>query len=249
MKHAVPARHVTAKTVMLAFMASFAVFCAIVLFSVFSGKEKPSDPAEVGAPLERVRTAALFFRDTDNRLTGAVLLTTDTRLLKMTAVGYASNTEIGGCPLSELYQKDPQTAGEQLCEEYGSSADGVLTFSVSNVAALLVYLKDRLSLTLPEQVGVLPAGESTLTPMQVADVLRYQGWADGAAGCARIHAQTVAAIFNRYLKPERNLESDFKELTELCDDRLSISSFEAVKDEFAALAKANSGTICTALIP
>lgn len=246
MKHARPARHIAAKTVIAAFLLSFAVFCSVIVLAALSQQKATDDPTKADAPLGRVRTAVLFFRNTADELTGAVILTTDTRQLTMSAVGYAPDFEIGGRRLQELYASDAQVAGAQLCEAAGTFADGVLSFSVSNVAALLVYLKDRLPLTLPEQVGILPAGASTLTPMQVADVLRYREWSDGDVGCARIHAQVVATIFNRYLTPERDLEAAFSKLTELCDDRLSISQFEAIRTELTALAKANDGALCNA---
>ena len=79
--------------------------------------------------------------------------------------------------------------------------------------------------------------------MQVADVLRYQGWEKGTITQADMHAAVVTAIINRYWVEDRNLERDFKELTALCDERLSIAQFEAVKDDIYALAKHNDGQI------
>ncbi len=243
MKHATPIRHITAKTVLLAFVISFAVFGSVLMMAALSKGRIEDDSTETDATLGRVRTAVLFFRKNVDELTGAILLTVDARRMEITARGVSPEEEIDGRSLQNLYKTGSLYAATQLAAQYGTSADGVLSFSVSNVAAFLVYAGERLSLTLPEQVGILPAGESTLTPMQVADVLRYKNWSNGTAGQADIHAAVVAAIFNRYLVKDRDLERDFKKVTELCDERLYISQFEAIKEELYALAEQNNGAI------
>ncbi len=243
MKHATPSRHITAKTVLLAFVLSFAVFGSVLMMAAVSKGRTEGDSAEADASIGRIRTAVLFFRKTVDELSGAVLLTMDTNRMGISVIGFSPEEEIDGRSLQKIYQTGSLYAAAQLAAQYGKSADSVLSFSVSNVAAFLVYAGERLPLTLPEQVDILPVGESTLTPMQVADVLRYEQWSSGAAGQGDIHAAVVAAILNRYLVKERDLERDFKKLTQLCDERLYVSQFEAVKEELTSLAKENDGHI------
>lgn len=245
MKHAAPTAHLTAKTVGVAFVLSLAMFCGMLFLPGLLDRLETADPAEADASPGVVHTAILFFRDTVDTLTGAVVLTCDTRSMTVQAVGYAPDTPVGSGTLQTAY-RDGGTVYAQslLCEAEEMEVDGAMSFPVSGVAAFIVYLQDRLPLTLPEAVGELPAGASTLTPMQVADVLRYDGWTQGSAQRARIHGAVVAALINRYLTADRDLEAAFKQLTALCDDELSISQFAAVQDELAALAAANDGTIC-----
>ncbi|MBQ6830502.1 MAG: hypothetical protein IJO59_05200 [Clostridia bacterium] len=239
MKHAKPPRHPTVKVVLVAFVVSIVLFGAVFSTGLWRDYRQAEDPAETDAALGRVYTVAVFFRKTVDELSGAALLTIDTRQMRITVHGFSPQTEIGDRPLQEQYRVGSLYAATQLAE----NCDAVLSFSVSNVAAFLVYTQERLTLTLPEQVDILPAGECTLTPIQVADVLRYEQWSTGERGRADIHAQVMAAILNRYWVDERDLEQDFKELTALCDERLHISQFEAVKDELYTVAKHNDGHI------
>ena len=245
MKHAAPARRVTAKAVLLTFLFSFFLFGAVLLTTTFY-RRPAEDPTETDASVGRVRTVALFFRKTVDELSGAVLLTVDTATMEITARGIAADRDVDGRTLQELYRAGSLHAGTKIAAAYGTACDGVLSFSVSNVAAFLVYAGDRLRLTLPEQMDILPAGESTLTPIQVADVLRYRDWKNGTATQAEMHAAVVAAIINRYWVEERDLEQDFKQLTALCDERLSVSQFEAVKEDVYALAEHNDGSMAKA---
>lgn len=246
MKHGAPPSHLTAKTVLAAFALAVAVFSAVLLLPLLLDHLLPADtPQEADAPTGRVRQYALLMRDAGGELTGAVWLTTDTRTHTMTATGYAPQTEIatenGTATLADLFRDEGSAAATAAL----GTADGTLTFSVSSVAALVVYLGDNLPYTLPEPVGMLPAGAVTLTPMQTADLLRYSAWENGAAGQAAAHAGVTAAIFNRYLTANRDFEADFSKLTELCDTRLSISGFAAVHEGLKALAAHNDGHICT----
>ncbi len=243
MKHATPARYMTTKTVLLTFILSLVLFGTVLMAALMIKQSPAEDPTEVDASMGRVRTVALFFRKTVDELSGAVLLTVDTRQMAMICRGISPDTDIGGRSLQELYRVGSVHAATKLATAYGVACDGTLSFSVSNVAAFLVYAQDRLCLTLPEQMDILPTGENTLTPMQVADVLRYQGWENGTTTQADMHAAVVASIINRYWVDERNLEQDFKQLTALCDERLHISQFAAIKDEVYAVAKHNNGAI------
>ena len=243
MRHAAPAKHVTAKTVLCTFLFCFLLFGAVLLTTTLLHRRPAEDSAETDAAMGRVRTVTLFFRKTVEELSGVVLLTVDTRTMEITVRGVAIDTEVGGRTVQELYQIGSWHAATQLTAAYGGSCDGVLSFSVSNVASFLVYAGDHLCLTLPEQMDILPAGENTLTPIQVADVLRYREWKNGAATQAEIHAAVVAAIINRYWVADRDLEQDFKQLTALCDERLSISQFEAIKEDLYALATHNDGSM------
>lgn len=243
MKHATPTRRISPKTVLCVCLLIFVLFgSALLTLAVF--RHHPDEyPAETDASVGRVYTVALFFRKTVDDLSGAVLLTVDTRQMAITVRGIAVDADIGGRSLQDLYRVGSLHAATRLSAEYGTSCDGVLSFSVSNVAAFLVYAQDRVSISLPEQMDLLPPGESTLTPIQVADVLRYQNWENGTATQAQLHADVVAAIINRYWVDERDLAQDFKELTALCDERLSIAQFETVKDELYVLAEHNDGHI------
>ncbi len=246
MKHGAPIAHLTAKTVAVAFLLSFAVFCGMLFLPDALDRIRTQSPAEADTVVGRERTVALFFRDAVDTLTGAVLLTYDTRTMTMECVGYAPNTFLGDKTLETVYAEGGTSyARGRLGEREGREIDGGLSFSVSGVAAFLIHLQNRLPLTLPEAVGELPAGSSTLTPMQVADILRYNGWTNGDKGIAQMHGEVIAALINRYLTVDNDLEAAFQQLTALCDDELRISQFTAVQEDLKALARENKGAICT----
>ena len=239
-----------AVTVAAAFALSLVAFAAALLLpQVWEDKEPLSSDFQAGvAGGGRYRMMRLFHKS-DGGMTGAVVLTTDTHHMTMTAVGYAPGTAVRerSCSLGEVYRREgTAAAGQALCQAASLECETVLSFSVSDVAAFLIYLQDRLPCTLTEPVGELPAGEVTLTPMQTTDVLRYTQWEAGARGQAYIHAEVIASLCTRYLTESRDLEADFGALTALCDQRLNISQFEAVRQELEVLAKANAGDLCAA---
>ena len=249
MKHAIPSKHPTAVSTLTAFLLSLLVFGSVLLIPAFWGSETEPNPMEADGLPAHVWRIGLFFREDANRLSGMVLLTVDMQMQKLSAVAYPPNTDLGGKTLQTYATNDGTAAAfVRLCEEIGTVGDKALTVSVSDLAAFIVHLKERLPLTLPEPMEPLPAGESTLTPMQVADVLRYREWSDGVTVQAQLHAQVVAALFNRYLLPDRNLESDFKKLSQLCEEPLSISQYATSREILEALSHRNEGQLCSAAI-
>lgn len=241
MKHGAPKKHVAARAAITAFVLSVLIFCGVLALPTVIDRLTPPDPTETDTSPGRTRTAVLFFRETVDRLSGAVIVTYDTRTLTVTAAGYSPDTLLDGITLNEAYNSGGTVYAQTLlCPE----ADGGLSFSLDNTAAFLVYLNGYLPLSLPEPVGLLPAGSNSLTALQVTDLLRYDSWSTGSAGRAEIHAAVVAALFNRYLTTERDLEAAFRRLTALCDDRLTVSGFAAVQEELHALAAANEGQLC-----
>ena len=245
MRHAAPPKHSAALTALTAFLIAFAVFGAMLFAPLLIDGQTTDPPLEADGLPSYVWQIGLFFREGDT-LTGVVRLTVDTQTMHLHATGYPPSTELGGKSLQRhMDDSDMTQVFSALCEEAGCASDGVLGLSVSNTAAFIVYLKERLVLDLPEPMDILSAGEGTLTAMQVADALRYTAWSGGEAVSAQLHAQTVAAIFNRYLRPDRNFETDFKKLTTLCDDPPSISQYAKAKDVLRALAEHNDGLICT----
>lgn len=244
MKHGAPPSHLAAKTVLAAFALAVAVFGAVLLLPLLLPRLLADRPVtEADAPSGRVREYTLLFRRAEGELTGAVRLTSDTRLLTLTATGYAPTWSAAeGKPTLETLFREQ---GEAAASAALGPSDSTLTFSVSSVAGLIVYLGDNLPYTLPEPLGLLPSGAVTLTPMQTADILRYRQWENGDTGQAAAHAGVVAAIFNRYLTEDRDFEADFAKLTELCDSRLHISEFVAIHEGLKTLAAANDGHLCT----
>lgn len=241
MKHGAPPKHAVARAAVTAFVLSLLIFCGVLVAPSIIDRLTPPNPAETDSSPGRTRTAVLFFRETVDRLSGAAVMTYDTRVLSVTVTGYSPDTPLGDTTLNDAYNSGGTVYAQGLlCPE----ADGGFSFSLDNVSTFLVYLNGYLPLSLPEPMGMLPAGSNSLTALQVTDLLRYDSWSTGSAGRAEIHAAVVAALFNQYLTTERDLEAAFRRLTALCDDRLTVSGFAAVQDDLCALAAANDGQLC-----
>ena len=245
MKHAVSRSQSNAVTVLTAFVVALLMFAGVLVIPMIKSPVTDEPPVQADSVPAHVWQVGLLFYDTDRQLTGVVRLVVDTQTMQLQAVGYPPSADIGGKSLQQWVDADGSMgAFERLCEEESGVADGVISLSVSDVAAFIVYLKERLPLTLSEPMEILPSGEQLLTPMQVADVLRYREWEQGEYVQAQMHAQVVAALLNRYLTVNRNFETDFKKLTTLCDEPLNISQYAAAKDILQALAEHNDGHIC-----
>lgn len=250
MKHAAPKTYHTVKLVCIAFFVSLLVFGGILGIPFLKTRFSVSPPAEADTVYGRTRRFSLLFYDTVGGFTGAVIVTTDTAARKMETVGYSPTVIVphdgAFTTLGAVFDTEgADAAAAALADLTGVATEGPLTFSVSNLAAYLVHLKQYLPLHLPQAVGDLPAGDVTLTPAQVADVLRFTRWETPDEGVAYAHAAVVAALFNRYLTPDRDLQRDFAVLTDLCDARLTVSQFESVRGGLQILAAANDGALCS----
>lgn len=231
-------------TVVGAFLLSLLAFGMImVLPFVIHGSDEI--PEEVLGERGVERSVWIVYHD-GNTLTGLVKLITDTRTMTVSAVGYPPQTEIvDGVTVTTAEALYP-TWGERVATELTECA--VLSLSINGARALVGCMSGNLPMTLPQAVGSLPKGELTLAPLQIAEVLRFDGWEQGGVGQAWAHAQLTAAFLNQTLTDTLDLETAFGELTAACDTRLHISQLEAVRDELAALGSANNGAICRAQV-
>ena len=225
---------------------------AIMLPWLMRGTVAP-DASLVDGVQGKQRSLLLLVHDGHDELTAAVVIHTDTRTLSVQVTGYPAQTEVAcGTDLSTLgrrYAEEGVAVGQYLSALSGEAYDATLRMSVSGIAAFVAECGGGVVYTLPEPIGRLPLGEQTLSSLQVADVLRYDGWMQNLTGRAEAHAGIVTAIINRYLVSSRNLEALFKSLTAFCEDSISIAQFSAVRDELEALAGANRGAICRACVP
>ncbi len=224
----------TSVTVAGAFVLSLLAFGLIFLLPLLSEWMTPDDtPEEVLGERGVERSVWIVLHDGDT-LTGFVKLITDTRTMTVSAVGYPPETEIidgvtvtTAAALYPAWGERVATAVEELT---------VLSLPISGAAALIGRVSGNLPMTLPQAVGTLPAGELTLTPLQAAEVLTFDGWEQGGVGQAWAHAQLTATFLNRTLTDTLNVDAAFGELVAVCDTRLNISQLEAVREEIAALA-------------
>ncbi|MBQ9861714.1 MAG: hypothetical protein IJO75_05580 [Clostridia bacterium] len=221
-------------TVAGAFVLSLLAFGLIFLLPVLSARLTPDDiPEEVLGERGMERSVWLLFHDGDT-LTGLVKLSADTRTMTVEAVGYPPGTElIDGVTVTTAAALYP-TWGERVATELENLT--VLTLPTDGAAALIGRVSGNLPITLPQAVGSLPKGELTLTPLQAAEVLTFEGWEQGGVGQAWAHAQLTAAFLQRTLTDTLDVDSAFGELTAVCETRLNISQLEAVRGELTALA-------------
>ncbi len=234
----------TSVTVAGAFVLSLLAFGLIMLLP-FILDRSDEVPEEVLGERYVERSVWIVFHDGDT-LTGLVKLTTDTRTMTMCAVGYPPQTEIvDGVTLTTAAEVYP-AFGEQVATKLEQLA--VLSLPIDGAAALVGRVSGNLSLTLPQAVGGLPQGDLTLAPLQVTEVLTFDGWEQGGVGQAWAHAQLTAAFLNRTLTDTLNVEAAFGVFTAVCDTRLNISQLEVVRDELEAFAAAGDGMICEARV-
>lgn len=256
MKRATHRRQRTSRdtaVVVMAFLLSLLAFGGMFLLPYIHKALSDTASTETGGVQGYARTALLFVHDREERLCSAVTVTTDTRTMTVTAVGYPPHTEVTvGTALLTLDVCRREYGSEKtaavFAEATGKAVDAVLTLSVGNAAALVTHAGAGVPYTLPESVGALDVGDHTLTPLQVADVLQYTGWTQGKIGQAAAGSGMVAAVFNRYLRLGRDLSADFSKLTELCEDKLTAPQFLAVSGELSALARNNNGAVASAFV-
>lgn len=249
MKHAAKQKWVkrltrTWVTVAGAFLLSLLAFGMIMMLPfVIHGPDEV--PEEVLGERGVERSVWIVYHDGD-RLTGLVKVITDTRTMTMSAVGYPPQTEIvDGVTVTTAEALYPSW-GERVATKLTECT--VLSLSINGARTLVGCVSGNLPMTLPQAVGSLPKGELTLAPLQVAEVLSFDGWEQGGVGQAWAHAQLTAAFLNQTLTDTPYLDTAFGELTAVCDTRLSIAQLEAVRDELLALGTANDGAICKAWV-
>ncbi len=232
----------TPVTVAGAFLLSLLAFGLVLLIPFITEWMAPDDVPEEVLGEQGVQRSVWVVFHSGEALTGIVKLVSDTRTMTVQAIGYPPQTEIiDGVTVTTAAALYPER-GEQvaaLIEELP-----VLSIPVSGAAALMGRLSGNLPMTLPQAVDELSAGTLTLTPLQAADVLRFDGWEQGGVGQAWAHAQLTATFLNRTLTHTLDLDTAFSVLTAVCDVKLNVSQLEAVRDDLAALGTANDGAIC-----
>lgn len=252
MKHAVKRKRWvkwlsrTPVTVAGAFLLCLLAFGFVLLIPFITEWMVPDEVSEEALGERGVRRSVWVVLHDGDRLTGMVKLISDTRTMTMTAIGYPPQTEIIDdvtlTTAATLYRKQGERA-IALIEELP-----VLSLPVGGAATLMGQLSGNMPITLPQSVGELPAGSLALRPLQVAMVLKFDGWEQGGVGQAWAHAQLTATFLNRALSKALDLDAAFGKLTAVCDSRLNVSQLAAVRDELSALGAANGGMICQARV-
>lgn len=239
-------------TAIIAFVLSFLAFGAVFLLPPLLSRWERPKPMEALGEEGKQRTLLLFIHD-EGELTGAVALCSDTGRMQIRATGYPACTEVvyktALRQLSECYAAEGSATAGFLSAVTGERYDAVISFSVESLGAFVARLGNGISYTLPERVGALPEGEQTLSALQIADVLSFADWEEGAVGQAAVHAGIVAAVCNRYLTPRCDITQAFNTLTSLCDERLTVAQFLVIKPELEQLAQTNQGAICVYAVP
>ena len=253
MKHGAKRRNTTTIwTVVISFFLSLIVFSGAFLVPWFiSHWDRPESTETVGEQ-GHTRTLLLLLHD-DDVLTGVVSICGDTRTLAVDVVGYPAQTEViyrnALCPLSLCYADEGADAASRLASVNGCDFDSVISMSVDAFSAWVSQLGTGISYTLTEPVDVLPQGDQLLTPLQIADVLRFTDWEDPMTGQAAAHAGIVSAVIDQYLNPHCDLEATFNALTALCEQHLTIAQFTVLRPDLQTLANANQQGLCTATVP
>ncbi len=254
MKHAARKRrrHPTGLRIAIpAFLLSLLAFgVALLLPWVASYWERP-EPTEAVGEQGKVRRLCVLLHD--ESLVGALSITTDTRTLSVEVTGYPVQTEVvyrtALSTLSYCYAEEGDAAASYLASITGLPYDAVISLSVDAVATLASQLGGGISYTLPQAVGTLPEGTQWLSPLQMADVIRYTEWDNVLTGPATVQSGLVAAFLNRYWTVHTDMEAAFRALTALSDDHLTVAQFAVIRHDLDTLSAANSGALCTASVP
>lgn len=235
-------------TVVVAFLLSLLAFgCVIVLPLLTDTLINTSDnpDKEVGGTTGKQRTVWLMFHD-EGTLLGTVAVIGDTRTLTLQTIGIPAETEITSgtqlFTLQELFQKEGEEVVKLLAKQTEMDVDGTISLSVSAVTECIRRISGNLPYTLTEPVGRLPASTLTLTPLQIADIFRYNQWSQGMRGRAQVYAELTALFLEKALK--KDTQSTFGILSEVSDSRLHISQFAAIQDDLALL----KNTSCTSKV-
>lgn len=232
-------------TVILAFLMSVLAFGMVFVFPLVTKQlteKTPNNPQEVLGTTGKQRTVWVLFHD-NGTLLGTVAVIGDTRTVTLQTIGIPVEIQMFQetrlLTLQQLFAQEGETAATKLARQIGWDADGVICLSIEAATDCVRRISGNLSYTLSEPVGRLPASSLTLTPLQVADVLRYNEWSQGMSGRAEIYAQLTALFLEKALK--KDAKNVFGVLTDVADSRLHISQFAAVEDDLKVL----SNVSCT----
>lgn len=231
------------RLIVFAFLASVAAFGLVFVIPLITNPSKQQNqPQEVLGSTGKQRTVWVLFHD-EGKLLGSVAVIGDTRTVTLQTVGIPAETQVIKATtlttLQKLFEEEGETAVKELAKQIEFDADGVICLSVNAVTECVRRISGNIPFTLSEQVGRLPALEVTLTPLQVADLLRYNEWTQGMSGRAHVYAQLTALFLEQSLK--KDVKKSFGVLTEVADSRLHISQFAAIEDDLRIL----SNVSCT----
>lgn len=237
-------------TAAVAFVLSLTVFSAAFLIPWFISHWDRPDPAEVLGEQGHTRTLWLLLYD-DETLTSALWICGDTRTLTIDVTAYPANTEVvystALCPLWQCYREVKTDCVSYLEAVSGRTADGTISLSVDAFATLVSHLGNGIPYTLSEPVGMLPQGEQLLTPLQIADVLRFDEWEDAVTGQAIANGTVVKTVIDRYYNTQCDLDAAFRALTAVCEQHLTIAQFTVIRSDLEMLA--GDGVVCTVSVP
>lgn len=255
MKHAakrqVPRFSPVWRTAVPVFFLSLFIFSLILILPWLSHHSEREEPIEALGEQGRERTLLLLIHD-NGVLTGAVAVQTDIDALQVRVTGYPWQTEVvcrtALCTLAECYAGEGTSVADYLSAVTRDTYDATLQLSATAVGSFVSRLGGGITYALPEAVGLLPAGEQTLTALQITELLCYDGWTP-TTGQAAAHAGIIGAIIDRYLSPRQNLTAAFNALTAVCDDRLTVAQFTVLRSDLQTLADANRNGLCAVSVP
>lgn len=222
-----------AVAVVCTFFLSVAVFgMAVLVICVGQYRQKLGESEEVSGTRGVRRDAWVLLHD-DGALKGMWHVTADTGRRTIEVVVFP--------PEREVVNGTTVTTADEVFRQYGErmvtliGEDETILLPLSGAAALVRDVSGNVAITLPQAVGTIPEGDVTLTPLQVAEVLRYDEWEQGPVGRAAVQAALATAFFERTLSRTNDTERAFEVLTDASESRLSIAQFAAVREEWETL--------------
>ncbi len=235
-------------TVAGAFLLSLLAFSAVLLLpTVIPRLLSPAEEAgeAVAGSRGTERTAWIVLHD-DNRLVALVRVVADTRTMTVRTVGYPPQTEITDGTAVTTAAAVFATLREEVASRI--VLDETVLLSVNAAAGLMSEWAGNVPLVLSQEVYGLPSGALTVTPLQAAQLLRFENWEQGMVGQANIAAELVAAVLDRALTDTADMEAMFGALASVSDTRLHISQYAAVCDDLQKLALQRTEPFCSASV-
>lgn len=170
--------------------------------------------------------------------------------ISVTPVPASLTTENG--ILAELLQKQGAAKAVQaVADTLAIPLTHYASFSIADAENFFIKLGENVQFTLPEAVIYkdennatvrLDAEQQTLTPKQIAALLRYSDWSDPSHH-ENLAADLTVSLINQCLRPQRSLKGYFELLSNTSATDLRIDQFNAYLSGLEHLAAKNDGKL------
>lgn len=247
-----PLQYILAFTALLAAVAILVgwLFFRFVYTTPTENTDTTDKDSNTHSPLPADAYCLIIIEDAGHEQFALVQFSPQETRISVAPIPAAFSTKQG--TLTDLLQKQGSAkAAQAIANTLALPLSHYMSFSIADAENFFIKLGETVQITIPEEIHYkdennapvhLRAEKQSLTPKQIAALLRYSDWSNPIHG-ENLAADLTVALINQCLHTQRSLKGYFELLSNTSATDLRIDQFNAYRIGLEHLAGANDGNI------